>query len=138
MAHFASRCWCSGEDRDNFIGNSGNKNNQRLSKMVQLHLKFDHVEQPDRSLVSFHWFRLAELFGTTQFGEAKVNGTRSRLEKKAPSKKQTKKAVKKQKRAKISWRETQKEFRAILRKRRLGVDTVRRNTFDSWECVRKI
>ena len=66
---------------------------------------------------------------TTQFGEAKVNGTRSHLEKKAPSKKQMKKlraVVKKQKRAKISWRETQKEFRTILRKPKLGLDTVRR------------
>ena len=66
---------------------------------------------------------------TTQFGEAKVNGTRSHLEKKAPSQKQMKKlraVVKKQKRAKISWRETQKEFRTILRKPRLGLDTVRR------------
>ena len=65
LAHFASRCWSSGEDGDNFTGNSGNKNNQRLSKTVQLHLKFDHVEQTmssSRSLVSFHWFRLAELF----------------------------------------------------------------------------
>ena len=42
---------------------------------------------------------------TTQFGEAKVNGSRSHLEKKAPSKKQLKKlrqVIKKQKTAKIS------------------------------------
>ena len=66
---------------------------------------------------------------TTQFGEAKVNGTRSHLEKKAPTKTQKKKlrtVIKKQRRAKISWREMQKEFRSILRKPRLGIDTVRR------------
>ena len=66
---------------------------------------------------------------TTQFGEAKVNGTKSHLEKKAPTKKQMKQlrqVIKKQKRGKISWRQAQADFRSILRKPKLGIDTVRR------------
>ena len=66
---------------------------------------------------------------TTQFGEAKVNGTKSHLEKKAPTKKQMKQlrqVIKKQKRGKISWRQTQADFRSVLRKPKLGIDTVRR------------
>ena len=66
---------------------------------------------------------------TTQFGEAKVNGTKSHLERKAPTKKQMKQlrqVIKKQKRGKISWRQTQADFRSVLRKPKLGIDTVRR------------
>ena len=66
---------------------------------------------------------------TTQFGEAKMNGTKSHLEKKAPTKKQMKQlrqVIKKQKRGKISWRQAQADFRSILRKPKLGIDTVRR------------
>lgn len=65
----------------------------------------------------------------TQDGEPKVNGSRSHLEKKPPNKKQLKElrqVVKKQRRGDLSWRQTQSNFRRILKKPRLGLHTVRR------------
>ena len=65
----------------------------------------------------------------SQKGCKKVNGSKSWLEKKPPSKKQLaklRKIVKAKNNGKLTWREVQGEFRTILRNRGLGLHTVMR------------